>query len=142
MAAQMPTLTTGAAYSIEPPWPSRRAHLRLVPGSSAPLAPDSRSRAAVKWPQLLWLREKQMRGGLIIVTVLSPKTKCANLPYAMCLTVPSTASALTSFFAREGPVRLPQHLQYIDRSSIALSASSAFYAALVLYCFFHGFRCG
>ena len=45
MTAQMLTLTTGAAYSVEPPWPSRRAHLRLVPGSSASLARDSRSRA-------------------------------------------------------------------------------------------------
>ena len=58
MTAQMLTLTTGAAYSVEPPWPSRRAHLRLVPGSSASLARDSRSRAAVMWPQLLWLPDK------------------------------------------------------------------------------------
>ena len=51
MEAQMPTLTTGVADSVEPPWPSRRAHFRLVPGSSASLAPDSRSRVAVMWPQ-------------------------------------------------------------------------------------------
>ena len=38
IAAQMPKLTTGAAESVKPPWLSRRAHLRLVPGSSASLA--------------------------------------------------------------------------------------------------------
>ena len=60
MAAQMPKLTTGAAESVEPPRLSRCAHLRLVLGSSASRAPDSRSRAAVMWPPLLWLRVKQM----------------------------------------------------------------------------------
>ena len=60
MAAQMPTLTTGAAGSAELPWLSRCAHLRLVPGSSASLVPDSRSQAAVMWPQLLWLRAKKI----------------------------------------------------------------------------------
>ena len=55
MAAQIPKLTTGAAESVEPPWLSRHAHLRLVPGSFVSLAPDSRSRAAV-----MWLRAKQM----------------------------------------------------------------------------------
>ena len=47
IAAQMPKPTTGVAESVKPPWLSRRAHLRLIPGSSASLAPDSRSRAAV-----------------------------------------------------------------------------------------------
>ena len=42
------------------PRDTRRARLRLVPSSSASFATDSRSRAAVMWPQLLWLRTKQM----------------------------------------------------------------------------------
>ena len=50
IAAQMPKLTTGVAESVKPPWLSRRAHLRLMPGSSESLAPDSRSRAAVMFP--------------------------------------------------------------------------------------------
>ena len=50
IAAQMPKLTTGVAESVKPPRLSRRAHLRLMPGSSALLAPDSRSRAAVMFP--------------------------------------------------------------------------------------------
>ena len=50
IAAQMPKLTTGAVESVKPPWLSRRAHLRLIPGSSASLAPGSRSRAAVMFP--------------------------------------------------------------------------------------------
>ena len=127
MAAQMSTLTTGAADSVEPPWPSRRAHLCLVPGLSASLAPDSRSRAVVMWPQLLWLRAKQMlRWWMIVLLNLSTSTsikepplllimchhldrlisykkKCTNLPYAMCLTVPSTASAFTFVFSSRRP---------------------------------------
>ena len=47
ITAQMPKPTTGVAKSVKPPWLSRRAHLRLRPGSSASPAPDSRSRAAV-----------------------------------------------------------------------------------------------
>ena len=35
------------------------------------------------------------------------KTKCTNLPCAMCLTVPSTASAFTSFFFRSRRPCLP-----------------------------------
>ena len=50
IAAQMPKPTTGVAESVKPPWLSLRAHLRLVPGSSASLASDSRSRAAVMLP--------------------------------------------------------------------------------------------
>ena len=50
IAAQMAKPTTGVAESVKPPWLSRRAHLRLMPGSSASLAPDSRSRAAVMFP--------------------------------------------------------------------------------------------
>ena len=50
IAAQMAKPTTGVAESVKPPWLSRRAHLRLMPDSSAPLAPDSRSRAAVMFP--------------------------------------------------------------------------------------------
>ena len=47
IAAQMPKPTTGVAESVKPPWLSRPAHLRVMPSSSASLAPDSRSRAAV-----------------------------------------------------------------------------------------------
>ena len=50
IAAQMPKPTTGVAESVKSPWLSRHAHLRLMPGSSASLAPDSRSRAAVIFP--------------------------------------------------------------------------------------------
>ena len=42
IAAQMPK-PTSVAESVKPPWHSRRAHLRPMPGSSASLAPDSRS---------------------------------------------------------------------------------------------------
>ena len=69
MAAQMPKLTIGAAESVEPPWLSRRAHLRLVPGSSASLAPDSRA------GRLLWLRAKQMlRWWMTVLLNLSSST--------------------------------------------------------------------
>ena len=50
IAAQMPKPISGVAESVKPPWLSRRAHLRLMPSSSASLAPDSRSRAAVMFP--------------------------------------------------------------------------------------------
>ena len=50
IAAQMAKPTTGVAESVKPPRLSRRAHLRLIPGSSTSLAPDSRSRAAVMFP--------------------------------------------------------------------------------------------
>ena len=81
VVAQMPKPTTGVAESVKPPRLSRRAHLRLMPGSFASLAPDSRSRAAVMLPQLLWLRAEQMlRWGMTAVllinfhrVVLSPK---------------------------------------------------------------------
>ena len=74
IAAQMPKLTTGAAESVKPPWLSRRAHLRLIPGSSASLAPGSRSRAAVMFPINFH------------PSVLSPKKKmstnqCSNLDF-------------------------------------------------------------
>ena len=72
MAAQMPKLTTGVAESVEPPWVSCRAHLRLMPGSSASLAPDFRSRAAVMLPQLLWLRAEQMLWwGMTVVLLIN-----------------------------------------------------------------------
>ena len=41
IAAQMPKPKSGVAESVKPPWLSRRANLRLMPGSSASLAPDS-----------------------------------------------------------------------------------------------------
>ena len=50
IAAQMAKPTTGVAESVKPPSLSRRAHLRLMPGSSASLVSDSRSRAAVMFP--------------------------------------------------------------------------------------------
>ena len=50
ITAQMPKPTTGVAESVEPPWLSRRAHLRLMPSSSPSLAPDSPSRAVVMFP--------------------------------------------------------------------------------------------
>ena len=69
MAAQMPT---GVTESVKPPSFSRRAHLRLMPGSSVSLAPDSRSRAAVMLPQLLWLRAEQMlRWGMTVVLLIN-----------------------------------------------------------------------
>ena len=75
MSAQMPKLTTGAAESVEPPWLLHRAHLRLVPGLSASLAPDSRSRAAVIWSQLLRLRARQMlRWWMTVLLNLSSST--------------------------------------------------------------------
>ena len=133
MAAQMPKLTTGAAESVEPPLLSRRAHLHLVPDSSASLASDFRSRAAV-----MWLRAKQMlrwrmtvlqnfsssasikEPSLLLIVChhfdrlifLNKIKKCrsinqsTNLDYLVQCVLP-----------RKGPVRLPQHLQYINRSS-------------------------
>ena len=142
MAAQMPTLTTSAADSVQPPWPSCCAHLHLVPGSSATLAPGSRSRAAVMWPQLLWLRAKTNAVVLSLwSSYLKNKIKSTNLPYSVCLTVPSTASAFTLFFAREGPVRLPRHFQYIDRSS-SLNRSLSLLCSPCSLLLLHGFhRC-
>ena len=131
MAAQMPKLTTGAAESVEPPWLSRRAHLRFVPGSSAPLAPDSRSQAAV-----MWLRAKQMlRWWMTVLLNLSSSTSikepslllivCHHLDrlifyFFFCRSTNQCTNLdylVQCVFAREGPVRLPQHLQYINRSS-------------------------
>ena len=129
MAAQMPKLTTGTAESVEPPWLSRRAHLRLVPGSSASLAPDSRSWAAVIWPQLLWLRAKQMlRWWMAVLLNLSSSTsmKEPSLLLMVChhlgrlifydkINKCRSTNQCTNLdylvqcvFAREGPVRLPQ----------------------------------
>ena len=111
------------------PWLSRRAHLRLMPGSSASLAPDSRSRAAVLLPLLLWLRAEQMLqwgmtvvllinfhrlGRLCLLNVFRRSTnQCRNLDYLVqCV------------FARGGPVRLPQHLQCINRLSSPIRSLS------------------
>ena len=86
MAAQMPALTTGAVDSVEPPWPSRRAHLRVVPGSSASLAPDSQSRVAVTWTQLLWLRAKQMlRWWMTVLLNLSSSTSIKEPPLLLIM---------------------------------------------------------
>ena len=73
-SSDVQTATKGVAESVKLPWLSRRAHLRLMPGSSASLAPDSRSRAAVMFP-INFHR-----------AVLSPKNKnstnqCTNLDY-------------------------------------------------------------
>ena len=120
MAAQMPKPITGVTESVKPPRLSRRAHLRLVPGSFTSLAPDSRSRAAIMLPQLLWLRAEQMLPwGMTVVLLINfhrlgrfvsyfifcrNTNQCTNLDYfVQCV------------FAREGPLRLPQHLQYINR---------------------------
>ena len=66
------TITMTTAVRRRRPRDTRRAHLRLVPGSSASLVPDSRSRAAVMWPQLLWLRAKQMlRWGMTVVLLIN-----------------------------------------------------------------------
>ena len=138
MAAQIPTLTTCAADSVEPPWLSRCAYPRLVPGSSTSLAPDSRSRTAVLWPQLLWLRTKQMLRWRTTLTLKSLSSlmichlhrlkscflffllpNCTNLPYAVRLTVRSTASAFTSF---------------LFRSRRPCPPTSAF-VVLIIYCF-------
>ena len=51
IAAQMPKPTTGVAESVQPSWLARRAYLRLMPGSSASLTPNSRSWAAVMFPR-------------------------------------------------------------------------------------------
>ena len=69
VAAQMPKPTTGVAESVKPPWLSRRAHRRLVPSSSASLAPDSRSRAAVMFP-IIFHRS--------VLSFLSPKNKIST----------------------------------------------------------------
>ena len=64
--------TTTTAVLRRRPRETRRAHLRLVPGWSASLAPDSQSRAAVMWPQLLWLRAKQMmQWGMTVVLLIN-----------------------------------------------------------------------
>ena len=73
------------------------------------------------------------------LSYLLKKTICTNLPYATCLTVSSTASAFTSFFAREGSVRLPQHLKYIDRSSSPIRPLSLLCRPCSLL-LLHGFR--
>ena len=54
------TITLTIAVLRWRPRDTRSAHLHLVPDSSASLAPNSRSRAAVMWPQLLWMRTKEM----------------------------------------------------------------------------------
>ena len=56
------TITMTTAVLRRRPRDTRRAHLRLVPGSSASLAPDSRSRAALMWPQLLCCRQNKYCG--------------------------------------------------------------------------------
>ena len=66
------TTTMTTAELRRRPRGTRHAHLHLVPGSSASLAPDSRRRAAVMGPQLLWLRAKQMlRWGMTVVLLIN-----------------------------------------------------------------------
>ena len=125
------TITMTTTVLRRRPRETRRAHLRLVPGSSASLAPDSRSRAAEVLPQLLWLRVEQMlRSGMTVVLLINfhrlgrfvsyknicicrSTNQCTNLDYLV-----------QCFFAREGPVRLRQHLQYINRSSSPIRSLS------------------
>ena len=68
------TITMTTAVLRRRPRDTRRAHLRLVPGSSASLISDSRSRAAAMWPQLLWLRTKQMKRWWMTVPLNSPSS--------------------------------------------------------------------
>ena len=70
IAAQMPEPSTGVAESVKPPWFSSRAHLRLMPGSSASPAPDSRSRAAVMFP---------INFHRSVLSFLSPKTNLVQI---------------------------------------------------------------
>ena len=129
MAVQMPKLTTGVAESIKPPWLSRRKHLRLMPGSSASLAPDSRSQAAVMLPQLLWLRAEQiLQWGMTVVLLINFHRLGRFVSYFFfCRSTDQCTHPdylVQCVFAREGPVRLPQHLQYINRLSSPIRSLS------------------
>ena len=111
IAAQMAKLTTGVAESVKPPWLSRRAHLRLMPGSSASLGPDSRSRAAVMFP--------------FHRSVLSEKkwSKTVYKKARLC----SLEKALSAYLS----------MRYTNRSRSPIRSLSL--AVLVLHCSLHGF---
>ena len=136
MAAQIPTLTTCAADSVEPPWLSRCAYPRLVPGSSTSLAPDSRSRTAVMWPQLLWLRTKQMLRWRTTLTLKSLSSlmichlhrlkSCFFIFFITKLYKSTLCSALDGSFDRL--------TSFLFRSRRPCPPTSAF-VVLIIYCF-------
>ena len=130
MAAQMPKLTTGVAESIELPWLSRRAHLRLAPGSSASLAPDSRSRAAVMWPQLLWLRTKQMPRWWI--SCLLVRRQCCTVAAAVVSHKRFCMITVTTPVLRRRPRDTRRaHLRLVPGSSTSLAPDSRSRAAVM-----------
>ena len=79
ITAQMPKPTTGVAESVKPPWLSRCAHLRLMPGLSASLVPDSRSRAAVMFP--INFHRSVLSGGGGSPEKQISTNQCTNLDY-------------------------------------------------------------
>ena len=118
IAAQMPKPTTGVAKSVKPPWLSRRAHLRLRPGSSASPAPDSRSRAAVML---------SMNFHRSVLSFLSPKKVLVQI------------SVQTSrLYSLETVLSAYLSMQYTNRSRSPVRSLSL--AALVLHCSSHGFH--
>ena len=119
MTAQMSKLTTGVAESVEPPWLSCRAHLRLVPGLSASLAPDSRSQAAMVDGCAAELVDVDFHQRAVVVAHSGPSPSTSYLLMFFCRSTNQCTNLdylVQCIFPREGPVRLPQHLQYINRS--------------------------
>ena len=130
MAAQMLELTTSAAESVEPPWLSCHAHLRLVPGSSASLAPDSRSGAAVMWPQLLWLRTKQMLRWWI--SFLQLRQQCCTVAAAVMSHERFRTITITTAVLRRRPRDTRRaHLRLVSGSSASLARDSRSRAAVM-----------
>ena len=132
MAAQMPKLTTGAAESVEPPRLSRRAHLRFVPGSSASLAPDSQSRAAVMWPQLLWLRTKQMLRWRISCLLLR-RQRCTVAAAVVSHERFRTITMTTAVLRRRPRDTRRAHICLVPGSSASLAPDSRSRAAVMWF---------
>ena len=115
--AQMPKPATGVAESAKPPWLSRRAHLCLMPGSSASLAPDFRSRATIMF-SINFHRS---------VLSLSPKNKkwYKSVYKSRLFSLEKVLSAYLS-------------MQYTNRLTSPIRSLSL--AVLVLHCSLHGFH--
>ena len=116
----MPKPTTGVAESAKPPWLSRRVHLRLMPGSSASLAPDPRSRATGMF--LINFHRSVLSGVFCRLIFFLSTKQCTDLD---SFSLEKTLSAYLS-------------MQYTNRLSSPIRSLSL--AVLVLHCSLHGFH--
>ena len=126
------TITMATAVLRRRPRDMRHAHLRLVPSSSASLAPDSRSRSAVMRPQLLWLRTKQMLQWWMTVPLNSSSSLIICyldrlIFYFLFLYKSTLCSVLDDSFDC-----LSLHFDFRSRRPCPLTSA---FVVLILYCF-------